>query len=280
MSSGVTILPLTLHNDDSFSSAKSIVEYFAYCAGLPSPLLDTYRMLMERCSIQADDPIHIAGTFIATDIDFNIGAGDQNAYHNDQHLCEVLICTLAIGQTTELTKREQALVHLAALIHDFHHDGQPNRVPFRLEKIAVNSAEPYFEKASMAEEERQIVSALVLATEFCEGTLFARHCFEFHFEEGIDPKLITSQNELNLLKNYSRIALQALTLIEADILPSIGLTINHAAMVSKRLEKEWGVELTPQDKTDFINSAIKTLKVAQFYLPNMVAVREYYLAKR
>lgn len=280
MSSGVTILPLALSNDDSFSSAKSIVEYFTYCAGLPSPLLDVYHMIMDGCAIRADDPIRNAGASIAADIDSNIGAGDQNAYHNGQHLCEVLLCTVAIGRTTRLTKREQALVHLAALIHDFHHDGQLNENPFRLEKIAVNSAVPYFEKACMAEEEQHILFALVLATEFCEGAAYARNCFEYHFEDGLEPNSISSQNELTLLKKYPKITLQALTLIEADILPSIGLTINHAAVASERLEQEWGIKLTPQNKADFIENAIKNLKVSQFYLPNMGLIRDYYLAKR
>lgn len=277
MSSDVPILPLLLSNDDSLLAAKSIVEYFSYCAALPSPLQLVYSMAMDECAIPTEDPIRTAGICIAVDIDSSKGVGDENAYHNSQHLCEVLLCTVAIGRTAALPKRELALVHLAALIHDFRHDGQSNGSPFRLEKLAITSAAPYFDNACMAKDERQIISALVLATEYDEGAAYARKCFEYHFECGPEPAAIASQDELLLLKKYPKISLQALTLIEADILPSTGLTIGHASAVSDRLEKEWSIELSPQSKAGFIDLAIKNLKVSQFYLKNMQFIRDHYL---
>lgn len=279
MNKQLSFLPLVVAKTNSFDSAKTIADYFTYCATLPSPLVSVYRMVMEECGVKADDPIVTAGMWIAADVDSNIGSGDHNAYHNRQHFCEVLLCTIPLGRATLLTKREQALVHLAALIHDFHHDGKQNRTPFRLEKIALANAMPYLEKAGMSDQEQQVLSALILATAFDEGTAYARHCFEYHFEEGGDPHAITTGKEMQLLAESPSISLQAMVLIEADILPSIGLTIDHAVKVSERLEKEWAIKLSPWSKARFIEEATKSLKVSQFYLSNMRSIRDYYLDK-
>lgn len=265
--------------DDSFKYAQTIVDYFTCCARRLSPMLSAYCLIMQECGIQADDPISVAGASIAYDIDAGIGAGAENAYHNSQHLCEVLVCTFALGQTTALSQRELALVHLAALIHDFHHDGGQNTHPFRLEKIAIDRASPYLENAGISKEEQKLLLALVLATEFDEGTAYARACFAFHFEEGTEPDIEIAETALSILKKNRSASLQAMILIEADILPSVGLTVRHAIMVSQRLEEEWGITFNAQSKVDFIEDAITNSKISQFYWPNMRTIRDQYLLR-
>jgi hypothetical protein len=270
--------PFQQTDDDALSAAASMVECFDYFAALLSPLNAAFSAAMDACHVREDDPLRVAGLALAADIDAGIGAGRDNAYHNGRHFCEVLLSTVAVAALAGLTQREKALVHLAALVHDFHHDGQANDTPYRLEKLAVEKTRPYLQRAGMSPPEQEIVSSLILATEIDTGVMFARHC---HAENDAALRLMPPnvQTELALLEQDPRVALQAMVLSEADILPSVGLTIPHADIVSTRLEEEWGKALSPQSKIDFIDHFVDELKVAAFFMPNVYAIRQHLLAK-
>jgi hypothetical protein len=271
--------PFQPPTDDAVSAAAAMVACFDYFAALPSPLVSAFSAALDACDLDPDDPLYVAGVAIATDIDAGIGAGGQNTYHNGRHFCEVLLSSVAVAGLAGLTSREKALVHFAALVHDFHHDGKSNETPHRLEKLAVAKTLPYLQRAGVSALEQSIVSSLVLATEIGTGVIFARRCYAGDFSDL--PKTFPAQirAELALLETDPRVALQAMVLAESDILPSVGLTMEHADIVSKRLEQEWGKTLGPQNKIDFIDHFVGELKVASFFMPNVRALRQQLLSR-
>ncbi|RYE99723.1 MAG: extracellular solute-binding protein, partial [Oxalobacteraceae bacterium] len=106
---------------------------------------------MQVTDVAPADPLHRAGMAAARDIDAGIGAGVPEGYHNARHYCEVLLCALAIAQLATLARQEQALLLLAALLHDFHHDGGKRLYPFHHELYSLEAASPYLESAGFLE---------------------------------------------------------------------------------------------------------------------------------
>ncbi|HYN78417.1 MAG TPA: hypothetical protein VES73_11560 [Lamprocystis sp. (in: g-proteobacteria)] len=72
------------------------------------------------------DPIAVAGTRIATDLDAGVTGQARNAYHNSRHICEVPLCSLFLARHAGLAGAQQARIAVAALVHDLHHDGTTN----------------------------------------------------------------------------------------------------------------------------------------------------------
>jgi hypothetical protein len=108
---------------DPGAAAGAIVAAFDALAATPAPLTHAYRLAMQVTGVAPAHPLHRAGMAAARDIDAGVGAGVPHGYHNARHFCEVLLCALAIAQLAALSRHEQALLLLAALLHDFHHDG-------------------------------------------------------------------------------------------------------------------------------------------------------------
>ena len=213
---------------------------------------------------------------LARDIDAGVGCGSGNAYHNTAHFCEVLLCAIAIAALAEVSDREHAIIYLAAIAHDFHHDGLPNREPYRLEKLAVEKLQPYLIEAGVAEEDRHALAAMILSTETGSGVAFARACYEAHFQEMRPVSTAAPQQALMPLLDQPRLAIMAVILCEADILPSVGLTVSHAEVTAARLEAEWGTTLDADSKIAFIDHFVGDLRVARYFKPNVDQVRKAF----
>jgi hypothetical protein len=79
--------------------------------------------------------------------------------------------------------------------------------------------------------------------------------------------------DYSLLEGNARLALLAVILTEADILPSVGLTIEHAELTASRLGREWGEPMTAKSKIDFIDNFVGDMLVAKYFMPNVRAIR-------
>jgi len=70
---------------------------------------------------------------------------------------------------------------------------------------------------------------------------------------------------------------------EAEVLPSVGLTLAHAMRLQDLLAsewvREWVRELGPVDKMMFIDDVLSAGVIGTFFLPNVSAIRQE-LARR
>jgi hypothetical protein len=260
------------------AAGAAIVASFHWFATAPTPLATAYGLAMQISGIGDDDPLHRAGMAAARDIDAGIGAGCANGYHNHRHFCEVVLCALFLAQLAQLAQREQALVVLAALLHDFHHDGRPNGQAFRLERRSLAAARPYLQEAGVDVAEQVALATLVLATDSAYGVPMARCCHGWHSGDPMPPPA-PPLPQLAGLVLLPRLALMATLLTEADVLPSVALTAAHADVTTARLESEWGTTLGPHSKVKFIDRYIGEFQVAQFFLPNLREVRRISLQR-
>ncbi len=225
----------------------------------------------------------LAGSAIARDIDRGIGAGVSSGYHNPQHFLEVMLCALYLARTHRLGPQRATRLVTAGLIHDFHHDGSRGAsAPFRLELLALQKAQPYFEAAAVDALESRRLDALVLATEPRAGVPFARACWMRHRTGGpalapaASPNASDLPEALALLATEPELAFDAVLLAEADVLPSIGLTLEHAEALQARLAAEWRTPLGRDDKLGFIDRMIGEISVAEFFVPNVQRLRQAY----
>lgn len=262
---------------DPAAAAGAIVNAFGVLAGTPAPLTHAYRLAMQVTGMAPAHPLHRAGIAAARDIDAGIGAGVPHGYHNARHFCEVLLCALAIAQLAALARHEQALLLLAALLHDFHHDGGKRLTPFRQERRALAAATPYLDDAGVAAPDRAMLATLILATESACGVPLARCCHDWH-SGAMTPPPSPPDPALASLATHPRLALLAVALTEADVLPSVALTPAHAALTTARLEAEWGLPSGVASKVEFIDRHVGALQVARFFQANLGTVRQTSLA--
>lgn len=262
---------------DPAAAARAIVAAFDVLAATPAPLAHAYALAMQVTAVAPAHPLYRAGIAAARDIDAGIGAGVVHGYHNARHYGEVLLCALAIAQLAGLSSNEQALLLLAALLHDFHHDGGRRLHPFQHELCSLDAASPYLERAGVALSDRAVLATLILATDSGCGVPLARCCHAWH-SGAVTPPPLSPRPELACLAAQPRLALMAAALTEADVLPSVALTPDHAALTTARLEAEWKVALGAAGKVGFIDSHVGTLGVAGFFQPNLVRVRQASLA--
>ena len=229
--------------------------------------------------LPADDPLGRAGRAIARDIDQGIGAGVAQGYHNPQHFLEVMLCALYLARLAGFDARRTARVVSAGLMHDFHHDGsRSTSSPFRLELLAAQRSMDYLREAKVDADERSRIETLVLATEPRAGVPFARACWAQHRDAGAAVAMAAAlPPALERLTAHAELAQEAVLLAEADVLPSIGLTFEHAEQLQARLAAEWGTVLGRADKLQFIERMIGDISVAAFFVPNIQALRQAYL---
>ncbi len=233
---------------------------------------------MQSTGLESQDPWVVAGSRIATAIDQAIDSAAGmagNAYHNSQHVCEVLLSALFLAKHHGLDARRQVRLVLAALAHDFGHDGSAAEGPaFRLELMAVDATRPYLVAAGVAEAEIEPLDCLVLATEFVTGAPFARACFR-HLHLG-EPAPTTPANPAPLaqLLTDADLAFDAVLLTEADLLPSMALTFEHAMLCQERLSRE-DRRIAPglAAKQAFLERQSGFL-VGQFFEPRRAEVRQ------
>lgn len=225
------------------------------------------------------DALLLAGRAIARDVDRGIGAGVAAGYHNSQHFLEVMLTALYLARLAHLNPRRTARVVTAALMHDFHHDGSRGALsPFRLELQAAQEALPYLRAAKVDDDECLRLQALVLATDPSTGVPFARACWAQHAGSGPVTLLAsTLPAPLGRLLEEPDLAQDAVLLAEADVLPSIGMTFEHAEQLQSRLAFEWGTTLSSNDKLHFIDRTLNKISVASFFIPNIETLRQTYL---
>jgi hypothetical protein len=262
------------------SAAADMLAAFSVIEGLPDKVSRCFDAVTRSAGVLAPTPLIVAGRRLARDIDNGAGGGHGHAYHNAQHFCEVMLGANFISLLADLDANSRLEVVLAALIHDFQHDGKGNgQVPFRLERQSVNAAMPYLVDAGVPEMQRRQIAALVLATEAANGVAMALACHAHHVGAAPLPPLHVAAPELVELAVHPALARQALIVREADVLPSVGLTIEHAMHLHECLSMEWGVPLGLEDKVRFITEVFTGFIAGVFFQPNVERLRQYLLQR-
>lgn len=259
-------------------AAADILSAFAVIGDLPDKLGTTFDAIIRCQGASAQVPIVVAGRHLSRDIDEGTGAGRGNGYHNVQHFCEVMLGAYFLSLLDNLDPGTRLEVVLAAMIHDFHHDGVGNGArPFRLERLSVSESTRYLVAAGVSEEQRREIAALVLATEVLHGLPIAHACHAYHQGTAPLPEIPPLAPELAQLAAHPFAARKALVLCEADVLPSVGLTVAHALQLQTCLAEEWGRPLGMQDKYQFVTKAFPGFIVGTFFQQNVEDLRRYLL---
>lgn len=233
-----------------------------------------FNAIVECLAPDRQEPLIIAGRNLAAAIDADTNS-HNNAYHNKQHFCEVMLGAYYLSLLKELDKKRTAEVVLAAMIHDFHHDGKLNGpIPFRLERLAVQDASPYLLEAGISQPQQQRLAALILATDIVNGVGVAQACYAHHTSGQPLAQIPQEAPELIELAHDPVAAIQALILCEADVLPSIGLSAEHAMILQNRLSMEWGIQMNSHDKIRFIDYGFRGFIVGKFFSPNVEMLRQ------
>ncbi len=260
---------------DSFQVAEEMAACFEVVDGLCAKMTQAVGAAMSVIGVASDAPLARAAATLAAEIDAGVGDGRANPYHNSQHYCEVVLSVLYLSGLAALPPLTRARLVVAALAHDFHHDGRSSiGMPFRLERLAAQAALPYWERAGVSQDEQNNIAALVLATETTAGVPFASHCHA-HFTHGtVQPAPPASEPVLALLARDAAMAEQAVMLAEADLLSSVGLTVYYGELTQAKLSKEWGRPMTAVDKLFFLERIFGDFTVGRFFSPNVARLKE------
>jgi hypothetical protein len=283
---GVHLLDLTkppfkvIAHQSAASAAADMLVTFSAITALPDKVSQSFDAVARCTGASAQTPLIVAGRRLARTIDHGVDAGPGNAYHNAQHFCEVMLGAHFLSLLADLPTNSRLEVVLAALIHDFQHDGRGNGpIPFRLERKSVNASLPYLVDAGVPEMQRRHVAALVLATEMAHGLRITQACHAHHTAAAPLPEMHVAAPELAGLAADPLVARQALIVCEADVLPSVGLTIEHALQLQDQLSREWGVPLGLEDKFRFVSQAFPGFIVGTFFQPNVDRLRQFLLQR-
>jgi hypothetical protein len=191
-----------------------------------------------------------------------------------------MLCGHYLALRLKLKKCETIEILLAALFHDFRHDNENcGNSHFCLERNSFNLAEPYLFDAGVNPSQRRKLAALVLATNPKAGLPVAHACYRHYYDGAPLPEIPVSAPELADLCENGTVAKQALLLCAADLLPSLGLTIDHALMLQKKLALEWRTTLGAEDKLRFIDNIRHIFIVCDFFMPNIDRLRAYLIAQ-
>lgn len=260
-------------------AAIDIIDAFISIESLPNKVSRVFKTITDCLGIEPLDPLSIAGHRLAEAIDDAAPIQDK-PYHNSQHTCEVMLTSYFLSLLGGLKKQETAEIVLAALVHDFRHDGKFNGdILFRLERYAVDEAMPYLSAARMPMAQQKIISALILATEIVIGGAIVQASYTYHIHGGSFPKIPSAAPELRQICENPTTSIQALILCEADILPSIGLTTDYAFQLQDKLAEEWGTRLGLEDKLKFIDNMCHAFIVGGFFNINVEKLRLDILQK-
>ena len=259
--------------------AQDLLTAFSVLQPLPDKVARTFEALVQRIdtTVSPDAAAMLAaGRQLSRAIDSGAGAGTGNAYHNRQHFCEVMLGASFLAQLDGLAAANQLELVLAAMAHDFHHDGQGNgATPFRLERLAVSACQPYWVDAGVSQPQQRALAALILATDVRYGSTIAQACHASHSGTTAQPEMHPDAPELALLASAPTLARRALVLNEADVLPSVGLGIDYALQLQNQLAQEWGRPLQLKDKYWFVTEAFPGFIIGHFFTPNVLALQQY-----
>ncbi len=250
-------------------AAVDILAAFATVASLPDKVSRTFAAIAHSSGADAQTPLIVAGHRLAQDIDSGIGSGQGNSYHNTQHFCEVMMSAFFLALLDGFDVEARCEMAVAALMHDFHHDGQGNgTTPYRLERIAVAQSVPYLVAAGVAPQQQLRLAALVLATDVVHGLPIAHACHAHHVAGSELPAPDAGAPELAQLGEKPFMARQAVLLTEADMLPSIGLSLDYGLQLQERLSTEWNKPLRLEDKYQFFTQSFRGFIVGNYFQPN------------
>lgn len=252
-------------------AALVLTGLMAAMASVPLKLTATWHTTAAHLQPDGCPAIARAGTRIAQWLDQRARQIDRHAYHNRQHVCEVMLAAAFLGRLHRLAAPQLQLLLLAALVHDLDHPGRPGP-HFAAERRAVLRAQPFLQGAGVPPEVQQQLAALVLATEPNEGVPCALAAAGAgHSASGPLPP---AAPELQLLHEDGALARLACLLCEADILPSVGLTPAYALALQGRLAREWARPMTTMDKLRFVERTLALGTVGAFFLPNVLQLRQ------
>jgi hypothetical protein len=259
--------------------AEQIVACFRAVACLDQPTTKVFEAVTANVGLDPFHPLAAAGLRLAADIDRELAGQNRNAYHNSQHICEVLLCSLFLARQAGLSTPRQARIAFAALMHDFHHDGTTNGgQSFRLERLAVSASRPYLMQSGVKASEIDAIAAIVFATDLASGAPYARRCFEFFHRTGARPDDLEEATgdlaPLRLLAADRELTFEAVLLAEADLLPSVALSDDYSMLYQQRLVREnRHIGGGRAEKLAFLDRQVPGFLVAGFFEPNLARLR-------
>lgn len=249
--------------------AQDFVRCFETLPRIADKVQACFAAALDAAGLSADVPLCRAGTQIARDMDAGVGAGTANAYHNTQHFCEVLLNALYLSRLAASEAHATPEILLAALVHDFHHDGTTNgTIAFRLERLAADATLPYLEAAGVAPAQRSRIVSLVFATELMTGMRFARQCHRHFSSAGPRPSLDGIPEPLAVLASEPALTREAVLVGEADLLSSVGLTVRYGQLQQQKLSDEWKKPLGADHKLRFLD-LFDEFPISRFFSPNL-----------
>jgi hypothetical protein len=259
------------------AAAVEIVRLFRAIDPLPNKVSLVFRTLVDCLALAPDDTYAQAGLRLAEAIDRD-GPRFDLPYHNRQHTCEVMLCSRYLALTLDLAPQATLEIILAALFHDYRHDGNGrSHVPFRLERHSINLALPHLQAAGLHPAQCRKLTALVLATHPAAGVPVALAHYHHHRRQGPPPAAPAYAPELAALDTLGD-ATHALTLCLADVLPSLGLTIEHALHLQEKLAQEWNEPLGIEDKMRFIEHTQPLFTLCDRFIPNVMRLKNHLLS--
>jgi hypothetical protein len=205
-------------------------------------------------------------------------SGKDNAFHNPQHSRDVAVIWLSLalannrlaranGASHRLTKRELLLGACAAFGHDLAHDGTSNNVPgngsdgaergtrvaFRLERLAADCVCEALQTHRADPAEVAAARAAVLTTDIVDGYAV--------LDAALSPAGLGDEAapEFAPLRDPA-VALLAVILRDADVLPSAGLTAREYDRNTALLEAELGIprnSLGPVGTEEFFGRVLR-----------------------
>lgn len=174
-----------------------------------------------------------------------------NAFHNVDHFREVLTIVLRFCVThNQITFDEDnkfdtadiLLLIIAAVLHDFKHDGTNNgvgddHIPSRLEQQAFDKSRPFLESMGIADDYLSIIKSLIIATDASGHENPATIVRQIaNYQNNKTPVSVNLGYEN--FTNNPKLTTMALILCEADIVPSSSLSYEFSKLMTRNLSNE------------------------------------------
>lgn len=201
-----------------------------------------------------------AGERIAADWDRGLGLKPDNAYHTLQHTLETVLLAhflslIAARQRGPLSDEEHLLLLLAALCHDWYHDGSAGELqPFEMENISIQAMRTYVQDITLGQLNR--LELMIRASDNNGPQLFFRELVRWHHHGRTTPVPDMPDAYMALAPlaqaDQARTTELAAMLRDCDTIALCALTVDYAFMKSRQLGEEWMQPLTQQDYTDLL----------------------------
>lgn len=268
-------------------AARNITEAYTRLEAIQGDkLVPVVLWLLARYGFGEDHPYARAALPIAEAIEARDTPQPVNPYHNAHHTLEVVLNAHYLAARNDLvathirlTPREHALLYLAALIHDFEHDGTMNgKQRFRLERHANEAASTFFDAAGLSAEDQAVIKVPVLATDPAGPNLYMKALHSHAFYNGPAPDPATEFAELKPLAEDRRLLRLAGLLNDADLMSSAGLSLDYARRQSDKLGAEGGRYLDCNDMLRFLNHIVGgsfTTRAGRFFNMNMFLIKSF-----